>query len=111
MINIGLLGGQIFSLFENKVLEELKTDLPSEEVTYPKGVNSITSALVKDRFTIDPSIQSRIVDELRSKRICVTEDPRHILHCYYILFRNRSSPDYVPTLYSLTHNVFQKNQG
>ena len=107
MLDIGVLGGQLFAFSERKILEEMKTELPTESVSYPPDVNSLTSALVKDRFEINSDIESRISEALRNRQTCVTEDPRHILHTYYLRFRNGSTPDYASTLYSLAHNTFQ----
>lgn len=107
MKDLGILGGQVFAFYENRVLEELKTELPVENITYPSGVNSLTSALVKHRFEITTEVESRINERLKARTICTKEDPRHILHCYYLLFRKGSPPDYVTTLYSLANNTFE----
>jgi len=111
LLEIGERSGRVFSYFESEVLRELMTELPTEKVVYPSGVNSITSALIKERFSITREIEERICSRLRARETCPEEDLRHFLHCYYKTFREGMVPDYATSLYSLAYNTYQKNMG
>jgi len=111
LLRMGARSGKVFAFFESRILEELRTELPTETVIYPPSISTLTSAIVKDKFVIASSDEERICSDLLASKTLPSEDPRNILHCYYKLFRERTAPDYATTLYSLAYNTFQKNGG
>lgn len=97
-------GGQFFAsddvvLFRDGQNQEL--NLPFDVKALPRDVNSLTSALVKEKFNISKTTEERIKSNLESRTPLHDEDPRNILHCFYLLHREGKTPDYATTLFSL----------
>ncbi|MFX1521527.1 MAG: hypothetical protein ACFFCD_16590 [Promethearchaeota archaeon] len=106
-LRIGERSGKLFAYYDSKLLSDLRTELPVEKVEFPPGVTSITTAIVKEKFSISGEIEDRICRKLIDKQCCPDEDPRYIMHCYYKLFLEGTKADYSTTLYSLAYNTFR----
>jgi len=111
---VGQFSGRIFGhnddiLFRDGQTQDL--ELPIDPSSPPDGVNSITSSLVKNKFHILPEVEERIRGKLQRRIVCLDEDPRNILHCYYILHREGKTPDYAVTLFSLAFSERAKKEG
>lgn len=100
---LGEISGKLFAYYDSNILNEFRTELPSETTLFSSGVNSITSALVKNKFSIPHDVNERICSCLVDRKSCTSEDPRHIIHCYYTSYRERMPIDYVTILHSLAY--------
>jgi hypothetical protein len=97
---IGFNAGRIFADCDKGLVNVPMIEIPASP-PFPTGVDSITSLIVRDRFRISEEEEARIKENLTRQIACVDEDPRKILHCYYMLHRSGNTPEYATTLSSL----------
>ena len=112
--NICAIWADTINVFDKNVMDYISEKLGDGTIAQHLEVNkSFFKTIINDEFRIEEEENNKIIAALKEGRPIPEKDPRHILHCYYEVYKQSDGekrPNYAATIYSLAFNTYSRNR-